>query len=117
MSFTKTIIVPLTILVLSGCASQETYHAVLDSWIGSNKSELIRSWGKPSKSYSQGNSTYLVYDKNGPGSDDMDYKKAVVTIGGCTTTFEIVDDTIISSSYKGEDCRARTEQVPSMFSQ
>lgn len=75
------------------------------------------SWGKPSKSYSQGNLKYLVFNKSGPGSDDMDYKEAVVDIGACTTTFELVDDTIISNKFEGENCRARSEQIPSMFSQ
>ena len=94
------------IMLLHGCASQETYNASLNSWIGSHKSELLRSWGKPAKTYSQDGSTYLVYDKSGPGSGDMGYKQHVIDLGDCTTTFEIADDTVISSTFKGVDCRA-----------
>jgi len=95
-------------MLLGACASQQTYKAALNSWIGSNKSELLKSWGEPAKTYSQGGSTYLVYDRSGPGSGDMGYKQRVVGMGSCTTTFEIADDTIISSTFSGKDCRART---------
>ncbi len=109
MALKQSILFFLAIMLLSGCASQDTYHAALDSWIGSNKSELVKSWGKPARSYSQGNSTYLIYNKSGPGTDDMGFKEAVVEMGACTTTFKLVDDTIISSEFEGENCRARTE--------
>lgn len=90
-------------LVLSSCASRGTYHAVLDSWIGSTENELVKSWGQPLKSYSQENSKYLVYDKSGPGSGG--YHEAIIDTG-CTTTFEVVDKTIISFDFEGVNCRS-----------
>ena len=108
MALHKTILFFSVIMILYGCASQDTYQAALRSWIGSNKSELMKSWGQPAKSYSQGSSTYLIYNKSGPSSGDMGFKEQVIEIGSCTTTFQVVDDIVISSSFEGQNCRART---------
>lgn len=99
----KNFIVLLFILLLSSCASRNTYHAILGSWVGSSESELVKSWGEPLKSYSQDGSKFLVYDKGGAGSGGY-HRTAVVS--DCTTTFEVVDDTIIGSDFEGI-CRAR----------
>jgi hypothetical protein len=107
MAIKKTIILSITSMILSCCASTNTYNAALKSWIGSSESELMKSWGEPIKSYSQGNSKYLIYNKIGPSTAFMGYQKAVVDISDCTTTFELVDNTIISSEFEGRNCRAR----------
>lgn len=109
MGFKQALLFLTVFMFLHGCASQETYHAAVNSWIGSSKNELMRSWGKPAESYVQGSSTYLIYNKSGPGSGDMGYKENIVELGSCTTTFEVADDTVISTRFDGQGCRARTE--------
>ena len=61
---TRTICVPLVLLVLFGCASP---GKVMDSWMGSHQSDLFLSWGPPTQTASDGAGGTIVtyqYDRN-----------------------------------------------------
>ena len=59
----KHVTVILFVFALSGCASK--INEVMDSWVGSHKSELIGRWGPPNQTTSDGlNGEILIYSSN-----------------------------------------------------
>ncbi|WP_312105541.1 hypothetical protein [Pygmaiobacter massiliensis] len=112
-------------ILLAGCATSAKYEAVLDSWIGSSELEIVRSWGPPAQAYETGGRKFLVYTSSRnvvlPGTAPT-YTTNVVgntaytnSYGGtpaqnlafsCETTFELSKETIVSWSYRGNDCTA-----------
>jgi len=121
----KNLFFMLFILFVSGCATTEGYRKVVASWVGSTEIELIRSWGAPQHSYKSGSIKFIVYNSSRsvdiPGTTPT-YKTTLIgntaytnTTGGtpdqnfqysCETTFEIMDEKIVSWSFKGNDCTA-----------
>lgn len=118
-----------TILILTGCATSANYEKVVDTWLGSDEAELIRSWGTPSSVYQSGNTKFLEYSSSRqvviPGSepnyntDCYDYGNQVncttTKSGGyagtsynasCSTRFEINSGKVVGWSFQGNDCRA-----------
>ena len=54
----------ITIILFTGCATTNT-KAVMESWIDHNKSELIKSWGPPSRVTSDGDGgKILIYEQS-----------------------------------------------------
>ena len=90
-------------------ATTEKYEKVLDSWLGSNDSNLITSWGAPSSTYNMSNGNRIltfIESKSGPA----------VWMGGmlvplkfhCKTEF-IVDpnNIIVGWRHEGNSCRSK----------
>lgn len=111
------------LLLLVGCATEENYKAALNMWLNNTPLDLVRSWGPPEKTYELDGHKFLVYyrDTNvhfdgtpptyttqfvgdkayttvNPGLSDSDFYFS------CTTTFEVVDNKIVSWRYEGNDC-------------
>ena len=111
---------------ISGCATTEGYKQVVNSWVGSPEINLIRSWGAPQQSYESGGTKFLIYNSARnvylSGSSPT-YTTTVIgntaytnSHGGspaqnlnfsCQTTFEVQNGTIMSWSFKGNDCKAK----------
>jgi len=61
-----TILIVAVMTLFSGCISSKKIDSQMNSWIGSDKKELILQWGPPSKVESDGNSgEILVYAQHG----------------------------------------------------
>ena len=93
----------LMLFLLSGCVTEAGYQKIVNSWMGSNKLNLIDSWGVPTSSYKVDDSTeYFSYVETSISSDSYgniyNYK--------CQTTFTITDDVVTSWKYEGNKCRA-----------
>ena len=99
---------------------------ILDLWIGADETELVRMWGPPKQVYSSEDRKFLVYSTERnifiPGTDPS-YTTTFIgdtaytsPIGGtssmniplsCITTFELLNNRIISYQWRGNDCKAR----------
>jgi len=54
----------IAIIILSGCATTAGYKKIMDSWVGSDETQLVSRWGVPQSVYDLGNgSKVLTYDK------------------------------------------------------
>ncbi len=55
----------LSLIVLTGCATQAKYRKVVDSWIGKSSKELVRTWGYPKWQVTAPNKNIVyVYQKS-----------------------------------------------------
>jgi len=116
----------LIAISLVGCATTAGYEKVLNSWVGAQEVDLVRSWGPPAQSYETGGRKFIVYTSHRniylPGTTptyqttvvgNTAYTNAVggnpaMTIGkSCIVTFELEDSKILSWSHKGNDCKAK----------
>ncbi len=58
------IVLTFTMLSVSGCFSNNMLRDQLQSWIGRTESELIHSWGAPSRDYTDGKrGKILIYNE------------------------------------------------------
>lgn len=113
-------------IALSACATTAGYEKVLNSWVGSQELELVRSWGPPVQAYEAGGRKFIMYSSQRnvyiPGVAPTFRTNVIGTtayttaVGGspasniskaCTTTFEIDNTRVVSWSYKGNDCTAK----------
>jgi hypothetical protein len=111
------------IFVLAGCATTANYEKMLDSWVGATELDLIRQWGAPVQAYESSGRKFLVYNSQRnvfiPGvqptyTTTMIGNTAYTSAAGgtpaqnvalsCQTTFELLDDEIVSWSWRGNDC-------------
>ena len=51
----------VAVFALSGCATTAGYEKVLDSWVGAQEVDLVRSWGPPVQAYETGGRKFIVY--------------------------------------------------------
>ena len=49
------------VFALSGCATTAGYEKVLNSWVGAQEIDLVRSWGPPVQVYEAGGRKFTVY--------------------------------------------------------
>lgn len=114
------------VVFLASCATTAGYEKLLNSWIGAQEIDLVRSWGPPIQSYETGGHKFIVYASNRnvyvPGTAPS-YQTTYIgnsaytnAVGGspamninksCTTTFELDGSKVVSWSYKGNDCKAK----------
>ncbi len=114
------------VTVLVACATTTGYKKVLNSWIGAQEVDLIRSWGPPIQSYEAGGRKFIVYSSSRNvylSGTAPSYRTTVIgktaytnAVGGsparnidmsCTTTFELDGTQVVSWSFKGNDCTAK----------
>jgi hypothetical protein len=104
----------LTVLVATGCATEEKYVAETQSWVGRPEKELLATWGAPNRAYQTDGTRYLTYSRlsfvtTGGYYDRWDswYGSPGRTMAlSCETTFVVASDIIQSASHRGNDCRA-----------
>lgn len=116
----------LVATLLGACATTAGYEKVLNSWVGTQELDLVRSWGPPAQAYEAGGRKFIVYTSRRnvymPGVAPT-YQTNVVgntaytsQVGGspamnigmsCATTFELDGARIVSWQYKGNDCKAK----------
>ena len=112
--------------VLSACATTAGYERILNSWVGVQEIDLVRTWGPPIQAYETGGRKFIVYESRRnvfiPGTAPT-YQTNVVgntayttAVGGspamnigrsCVTTFELDGAKVVSWTYKGNDCKAK----------
>ena len=116
----------ICISLLLGCATSQRYEEMLNTWVGKNEEELVRSWGPPSSVYDSGRSKFLTYARSAQGyvpGAAPSYRGYVIgntvytrPIGGspgyaytqqCVTSFETVGGVIRSWRWEGNACIAR----------
>jgi hypothetical protein len=113
-------------LSVAGCATTAGYEKVLNSWVGAQEIDLVRSWGPPIQAYEAGGRKFIVYAARRniylPGTAPT-YQTNVIgntayttPVGGspsmninmsCTTTFELDGSRVVAWTYKGNDCKAK----------
>ena len=47
----KKIFIALFLFIISGCATSEGYNRILNTWLDSDKQNLIETWGVPTSTY------------------------------------------------------------------
>src|SRR5690554_4530278 len=122
----RIIVVILSALLLSACATTANYEKVLSSWVGHDVNELVGSWGYPANSFKAPNGN-TVYAYSSSGSYTMPtnttsnynvygnsvYGSSTTTRGQtlnfwCQTFFEVNENNIITTwSWKGNNCKSR----------
>ena len=113
-------------VLLSACATTAGYEKLLNSWVGVQEVDLVRSWGPPMQAYEAGGRKFILYSSQRnvfiPGVAPT-YQTRVVgntaytsAVGGspamnvgmaCVTTFELENSRVVSWSWKGNDCKAK----------
>jgi hypothetical protein len=116
----------VSLVALSACATTAGYEKVLNSWVGAQEIDLVRSWGPPAQAYEAGGRKFIVYASRRnvylPGVAPT-YQTNVIgntahttAVGGspamnvgmsCMTTFELDGSRVASWSHKGNDCKAK----------
>lgn len=86
-----------------GCAlpTEKGYRQLVDAVVGRREESLISMWGVPQGIYESGGKRFLTYR----GSRIISHKYGTVT-HGCVTTFAVVEGTIVSYTFSGDDCMA-----------
>lgn len=95
----------LLFLLLSGCATSEGYNRMLNTWLDSDKQNLIETWGVPTSTYKLNDHIeYFSYLRTSVSSLD-----GTVYNLKCETTFTIKDNKVASWKYNGNNCEACNE--------
>jgi len=101
------LLVVLSTLIVS-CATTAGYEKVLNSWVGKQEVDLVRSWGEPIQSYEDGGHKFIVFSservKVVPTSGPPLWLVNVVKLS-CTTTFKLDGSKVVSWTYEGNDCK------------
>lgn len=126
----------LSVLALFACATPAKYDAKLNGYVGENKAELIKEWGKPSAvkmiangdevlAYVKANdvyvpSEYYVYNQGSVANEDMiyspflgnyDYTPYAQAFGYqveeiCQTAFLVQSGIVTGWKWRGNNCVA-----------
>lgn len=92
-------------VLLSGCATSEGYNRILNTWLDSDKQNLIETWGVPTNTYRLNDHIeYLSYLRTSISSVDGN-----IYNWKCETTFTVEDNKITSWKYNGNNCEACNE--------
>lgn len=103
----------LLLLFTAGCATSKNYGKRLDSWVGTNADELVRSWGAPNSSYEMSDKRKIIsYFKSSGASAYTSYNEygasTFISNSDCKTEFIVSDQNIIESwKFEGNACKAR----------
>lgn len=108
---------------MTGCATEAKYKAKLNTFVGRSPIDLVRYWGPPQQTYELEGHQFLVYQQKEtaylPGAPPTYTTQFVgdtaytTTYGGtpgmfvnlsCSTSFEVVDNKIVSWSFRGNNC-------------
>ncbi len=111
------------LLVASGCATQEKYQQILNTWSGQSESSLVSTWGVPSSVYEANGLKYLTYRRGStgylpgtPGTAQTTFvgntaytsfyggTSGMVLNFNCETTFIISEGVVAKWTYQGNAC-------------
>lgn len=101
-------VVVVVVFLLAGCAHMRAaqYRKTLDSWMGSDISQVIVQWGPPSTTYlmPDGRTAYTwLYDGGAVAAPVMGTMYAIPR--GCTTTLIAGSDNRVQSwQFRGNAC-------------
>jgi hypothetical protein len=126
-----TIVILISIIAMSGCATTRNYEKVLNALVGSHEDDLVALFGQPNKSYNYPDGTSVIeYNRsrvvdeivekpylNMPGEyqgnehippdNYIDTPDVYYKILWCKTRFVLDQDGIITSwNHEGNDCKA-----------
>ncbi len=113
-----------TVLVLGACSTAADRAAFLNTLVGQSQTELVRRMGVPSRSFTADGRTFLAYDEE---RSSTVYTGGPFFVGGfggfrgggfgysagfpteivprsCETTFEIVNDHVVTWALRGNAC-------------
>lgn len=115
----------LVFVMLTGCATEERYKEVLNTWIGVPESRLISVYGIPNSVYEIDGSKFLTYRTGGmgfiPGTPGIAQTTVIGNTAytafsggtpgmmasfGCETTFQIINRVVERWSFRGNSCVA-----------
>lgn len=103
--FIKKLFVVLSLIIVSGCATSEGYNRILNTWLNSDKQNLIETWGVPTSTYKLNEHVeYISYLKT-----SISYINGNIYNWKCETTFTIKDNKVTSWKYNGNSCEACNE--------
>ena len=95
----------LFLFLLLGCATSEGYNRRLNTWLDSDKQNLIETWGVPTSTYKLNDHIeYLSYLRTSISSINGD-----IYNWKFETTFTVEDNKITSWKYTGNSCEACNE--------
>ena len=101
----------LTAILFSGCATTKGYEKVIDSWTGSHIDSLVQSWGPPSSVYTMesGDKMYTWMKSNSgtviPLSGPLGTTYHSVQHFCKTTFYASKAGTIYNWRWEGNSCR------------
>jgi hypothetical protein len=119
-------LVALLAFAAAGCATEQGYKEILNSYVGMPEAALVASWGPPDQVYNSDIDTrYLTYARSRsgyvPGTPPIYQTNCSfgictsIPVGGspgyaysgtCKTSFKVVRGTIASWRFQGNDCVA-----------
>jgi hypothetical protein len=110
-----------SMLLLSGCATEEKYRQLLAGTIGMPEQQLVMRFGAPTSTYETGGSRYLTYRQDVSYYQYDDYPYMYGNFGelvptnpsghlvhrGCDTTFQVTDGKVVAYNFTGNSCLAK----------
>lgn len=114
----KPMLILLSLIALSGCATEAKLNAKLDGWVGRPAIELVRQAGPPQKILDgpNGHKWYVYHHENTyvtkrrvnyDGYGNATISGGNTLIGYCTMSFEVNAKDIIAGWHKkGDECVA-----------
>ena len=96
------------LLVTTACATVGGYKKRVASWVGSDVSQLIQSWGPPSQTYKMPDGqTMYTWIFNGGVVVSPFFGSYVASQRYCKTTFTAAaNNVIVRWQFEGSACRA-----------
>ncbi len=113
----------IVITLLTACTTKQEHESTLSSWVGSEESSLIASWGPPTSFYESGDIKYLTWGHSSStlvGGTAPSYTTTVIgniattqSHGGtapilvnqnCDITMIIKSGRVDSWTYRGNNC-------------
>ena len=112
------------VLLLGACTAGVDRAAYLNGLVGQPQTEIVRQLGVPTRTFTAGNHTFLAYEQQksstiygggpffaggfgstyGGGFGAFSSFPAEVVPRSCETTFEIVDDRVLTWAVRGNAC-------------
>jgi hypothetical protein len=99
-------LVAALVFLLSSCATTGDYEKVLNSWIGSDISRLIESWGPPTDTYRMPDGRTLYTWFFDGGAVAMPFGNMAYAVSrSCKTTFTVGTNGVVQTwRYEGNAC-------------
>ena len=110
------------LLLVSACAPAFDRGAYLNRFVGAPESTVVQQFGVPTRTFQTGGHTYLAYDEHRssyvPGTTSLFFGSGFYGPGFgygfgfpseviprvCETTFDIVQDRVVTWSLRGNAC-------------
>ena len=116
-------LISIVVLLVAGCTTKLEHENILNSWLGSQESDIVASWGPPDGFYEDGEKRYLTWSESSTSviagtpsqtttSNHYGYVStwrtqgtAPIVVNSNSSITMIIEEGVISSwSYKGNSC-------------